>query len=98
MKTYIFNNGEKRFESQIGKGVDFKTTCIFWGCFDKETLEPLPYTTHETTEKELKEEEIRVLEIKQGFSEICEKNNIIAKGNEKIANATNNNEFINAYL
>lgn len=98
MKTYKFNNGETRLESQIREGVDFKTTCILWGCFEKGTGEPLPYTTYETTDDELIEEKNRLAEIREDYEDVCENNDAIAKGNEKLANATNIDEFLNAYL
>jgi len=98
MKTFKFNNGETRLESQIGEGKDFRTACVFWGCSDIKTGKPLPYTVHKTTEKEIKEEQDRLEENKQKFQDICEKNERINIGNENVANATNINEFLNAYL
>lgn len=97
MKKFVFNNGEERLESQIKKGRDFKTACILWGCFDKETGEPLPYTTHKATKEELKAEKIRLAEIKEEYEAICEYNEKISRGNERLAKATNIHEFLNAY-
>src|SRR3989304_5623544 len=98
MKTYTFSNGETRLESQMRKDVDFKTQCILWGCFNKITSEPLSFIISETTEEEMKLEKQRLFEIEEEFELICENNDRISKGNEKVANATNINEFLNAYL
>jgi len=98
MKTYRFNNGEKRMESQIRTDCTFNEACILWGCFDKKTGEPLPHTISETTEEELREEEIRLLELREEYEDVCEKNAAIARGNERLASATNMEEFMNAYL
>lgn len=53
MKKFNFNNGETRLENQIRSGADFRTACLLWGCFDKETGDPLPHTITEATEEEL---------------------------------------------
>lgn len=98
MKTFTFNNGEVRLESQIKQGHDFETACIFWGCFDKDTKKPLPYVTHETTQEELLVEKIRLEKIQREYEEICEKNERTYNGNKNVANATNIHEFLNAYL
>jgi len=98
MKTYTFSNGETRLESQMRNDVDFKTQCILWGCFDKATGEPLLFVISETTEQEMKIERQRLSEIENEYKQICEKNNRISRGNERIAKATNINEFMNAYL
>jgi len=95
MKTYRFNNGETRLESQIREGVDFKTACILWGCFEIETGEPLPYTITETTDDELREEKNRLAEIREDYEDVCEKNDTIAKGNEKMQRILMS---LNAYL
>lgn len=97
MKVFTFNNGEVRLESQIREGRDFKTACILWGCFDKQTGEPLPYVVSEATQEELEIEKNRLAEIQDEFNEISEYNNRVNEGNEKLANATNINEFLNAY-
>ena len=97
MKTYNFNNGEKRFESQIGNGKTFNEACILWGCFDKETGDPLPHTIHITTEEELENESIRLADNREEYEEICERNAKVARGNERLANATSISEFLNAY-
>lgn len=96
MKTFKFNNGETRLESQLN-GRNFKTACIMWGCFDKQTREPLPYVVSEATQEELEIEKNRLVEIQNEFNEISEYNNRVDEGNEKLANATNINEFLNAY-
>ena len=56
MKKFTFTNGETRLESQIREGRDFKTACILWGTFDKETGEPLEFSVSEATQQELEEE------------------------------------------
>jgi len=97
MKKFTFENGEVRLESQIREGRDFKTACVLWGTFDKETGEPLKFSVSEATEQELEEENERLLDIQDEFDEITEYNNRVNLGNEKLANATNIDEFLNAY-
>lgn len=79
MKTFKFNNGEKRLESQMREDKDFRTNCILWGCFDEITGEPLPFVTLETTQQELIEEKIRLAENRRKYEEVCEKNERISK-------------------
>lgn len=98
MKTFTFSNGEVRLESQMREDKDFRTNCILWGCFNEETGEPLPFVTHETTKEELIEEKKRLERNIEEYEDICEKNERISRGNERVANATNINEFLNAYL
>ena len=97
MTTYKFNNGEKRFESQIRNGKTFNEACILWGCFDKETGNPLPHTIHPTTDSELRDEKVRLAENREEYEEVCERNDEVARGNERLVNATNMSEFVNAY-
>lgn len=98
MKTFTFNNGEVRLKSQIREGRDFKTACIMWGCFDKETGEPLPYVVSEATQEDLEIEKNRLSDIQDEFNEVTKYNNRVYLGDEKLANASNINEFMNAYL
>ena len=72
MKKFIFSNGQTRLESQLREGRSFKSSCILWGCLDKETKEPLPYTTQEATEKEIQAEEERLAEIQQEYEDLKE--------------------------
>lgn len=98
MKTYKFNNGETRLESQMSDGNDFRLSCILWGCFCENTGEPLPFIVSETTKEELLLEKQRLAAIQEEFEEVTERNKRISLGNEKVARATNINEFMNAYL
>ena len=98
MKKFTFNNGEVRLESQIREGKDFKTACILWGCFEEESGNPLPCVVSEATQEEIETEKYRLADIEDEFDKISEYNNRVNIGNEKLANATNINEFLKAYL
>lgn len=65
MKKYIFKNGEIRLESHIREGHDFKTACILWGCFDRETGDPLPFEVAEATSEDIHDDEKRREEISE---------------------------------
>jgi hypothetical protein len=96
MKKYTFKNGETRFESQMG-GRDFETACLLWGCFDNLTGQPLPHTTTIASEKDVKDEAIRLAQIESEYQEVKDRNEKVAIGNARLASATTLNEFLNAY-
>jgi len=95
MKVFTFSNGKVVLQKNTNR--DFKTQCILWGCFDLKTGNPLEYFEREATEKELKLEVLRMEEVENEYLEVFEANEKINTGNEKLANASNINEFMNAY-
>lgn len=96
MKVLTFSNG--KVVLQKNTNLDFRSQCHRWGnCFDLVTGNPFEFTERTATDKEIKSENIRVEQIEEEYSQICEKNSIINRGNERLAKATNHKQFLNAY-
>lgn len=98
MKAFHFTNGKTRFESQMPENRTFEKCCILWGCYDEETGEPLPYTVTEATDEELLNEQARIEAIREEYEEVMLQNELTARGNRRVMAATNEDEFMNAYL